>query len=122
MVQWLKVCLAMQGTDMGFIPSQGSKIARASGQLSPYAATKTVHGHKDLMCMCTQSCRTLCDPMDCNPPGSYIHGTFQTKILERVAISFSKRLEAVINIYKYMYIYLCICTYVYVICICTYIL
>ena len=26
-----------------------------------------------------QSCLTLCDPMDCNPPGSSIHGTFQAK-------------------------------------------
>ena len=34
-----------------------------------------------------QSCLTLCDPMDHSPPGSYIHGIFQAKILERVAIS-----------------------------------
>ena len=29
---------------------------------------------------------TLCDPMDCNPPGSSVHGIFQAKILEWVAI------------------------------------
>ena len=33
---------------------------------------------------------TLHDPMDCSPPGSSVHGLFQTKILERVAISFSR--------------------------------
>ena len=38
----------------------------------------------------TQSCLTLCDPMDCNPPGSYVHGTSQARTLEWVAISFSK--------------------------------
>jgi len=38
----------------------------------------------------TQSCLTLCDPMDCNPPGSSIHGIFQARILEWVAISFSR--------------------------------
>ena len=34
-------------------------------------------------------CPTLCDPMDCNLPGSSIQGIFQTRILERVAIPFS---------------------------------
>ena len=37
----------------------------------------------------TQSCPALCDPMDCNLPGSYIHGIFQTRVLEWVAITFS---------------------------------
>ena len=37
-----------------------------------------------------QLCPTLCDPMDCSPPGSSVHGIFQAWILERVAISFSK--------------------------------
>ena len=31
-------------------------------------------------------CLTLCDPMDCSPPGSSIHGIFQAKILQWVAI------------------------------------
>ena len=33
---------------------------------------------------------TLCDPMDCSPPGSSIHGIFQARVLEWVAISFSR--------------------------------
>ena len=37
-----------------------------------------------------QSCRTLCDPTDCSLPGSSIHGIFQAKVLEWVAISFSR--------------------------------
>ena len=36
------------------------------------------------------SCVRLCDPMDCSLPGSSIHGIFQAKILEWVAISFSR--------------------------------
>ena len=36
-----------------------------------------------------QSCPTLCDPMDCSRLGSSIHGIFQARILEWVAISFS---------------------------------
>ena len=37
-----------------------------------------------------QSCPTLCDPMDCSPTGSFVHGILQTTILEWVAISFSR--------------------------------
>ena len=38
-----------------------------------------------------QSCLTLCDPMDSNPPGSSVHGILQGRILEWVAISFSRK-------------------------------
>ena len=31
-----------------------------------------------------QSCPTLCDPMDCNPPGSSVHGILQARILEQM--------------------------------------
>ena len=37
-----------------------------------------------------QLCPTLCDPMDCSRPGSSIHGIFLVRILEWVAVSFSK--------------------------------
>ena len=36
-------------------------------------------------CMCAQSCPTLCDPMDCSPPGSSVHRILQARILEWVA-------------------------------------
>ena len=45
------------------------------------------------MCMHAQSCPTLCDPRDCSPPGSSVHGTVQARILEWVAISFSRGLN-----------------------------
>ena len=35
-----------------------------------------------------QPCPTFCDPMDCSPPGSSVHGIFQARVLEWVAISF----------------------------------
>ena len=38
------------------------------------------------------SCVQLCDPMDCHPPGSSVHGILQAIILEWVAIPFSKGL------------------------------
>ena len=37
-----------------------------------------------------QSCPTLCDPTDCSLPGSLVHRIFQARVLEWVAISFSR--------------------------------
>ena len=37
-----------------------------------------------------QSCLTLCDPMDCSPPGSWVHGILQARILEWVAMPSSR--------------------------------
>ena len=36
-----------------------------------------------------QSCPTVCDPMDCSPPGSSVHGILQAGVLEWGAIAFS---------------------------------
>ena len=44
-------------------------------------------------CLVTQLCLTFCNPMDCNPPGSSVDGIFQARILEWVAISFSRGLS-----------------------------
>ena len=41
-------------------------------------------------CSVTSVQSALCDPMDCNPPGSPVHEILQARILERVAISFSR--------------------------------
>ena len=42
------------------------------------------------MYVCVQSCPTLCDPMDCSPPGPSVHGILQARILEWIAISYSR--------------------------------
>ena len=45
-----------------------------------------------------QSRPTLCDPIDGSPPGSPVHGIFQARVLEWVAIAFSAvRLTAIIK-------------------------
>ena len=41
--------------------------------------------------MRAQSCLTLCDPMDCSPPGSSIQGIFQARALEWGATAFSMK-------------------------------
>ena len=46
----------------------------------------------------TQSCLTLSDPTDCSLPGSSVHGTFQARVLEWVAIALSKTDILIVNI------------------------
>ena len=43
-----------------------------------------------MYCMCPQLCLTLCDSVDCSLPGSSVHGIFQARILEWVAVSTSR--------------------------------
>ena len=50
-----------------------------------------------LYVLVTQSCPALCNSMDCSPPGSPVHGIFQVRILEWVAISFSRVLTQGLN-------------------------
>ena len=38
------------------------------------------------LCLVAQSCPTLCNPVDCSPPGSSVHGIIQAGILEWVAM------------------------------------
>ena len=42
------------------------------------------------VCMHVQSCSTLCDPTNCGPPCSSVHEFFQARILEWVAVSYSR--------------------------------
>ena len=55
--------------------------------------THVEHTHTEV----AQSCPTLCDPMDCSPPGSSVHGIFQAWILEWVAVSFSGEVSSIIS-------------------------
>ena len=50
--------------------------------------SRGVHGC--FCCSVAQSCPTLCNPMDYSLPGSSVHGILQARILEWVAISFSR--------------------------------
>ena len=51
---------------------------------------KTGNKKKQVYVLCAQLCPTVCHSMDCSPPGSSVHGIFQARILELVAISFSR--------------------------------
>ena len=47
---------------------------------------RNIYIHIYIMFLVTQLCPTLCKPMDYSPPGSSVHGIFQARILEWVAI------------------------------------
>ena len=55
-----------------------------------YSHIYTPHIHTYMSVLVAQSCPTLCDPMDCSLLGSSVHGILQARILERVAIRFSR--------------------------------
>ena len=40
------------------------------------------------MCSDTQTCSTLCHPMDCSPIGSFVHGILQARVLEWLPLPF----------------------------------
>ena len=61
-------------------------VAKSSSVIIQLSETSPVHS----VCSVTQSCLTLCDRMDCSPPGSSVHGIFQARILEQVDISSSR--------------------------------
>ena len=73
-VQWLTLCLRCKGH--GF--NSWSFLVRE------------LRSHKPWESEVAQSCRTLCNPMNCRLPGSSGHGIFQARVLEWVAISFSR--------------------------------
>ena len=75
--------LARKKTSLGFREGETS-LERA------IAAEKVSDCLRGGVCVCAQLCLTLCDTMGYSPPASSVHGTLQTRILEWVAISFSR--------------------------------
>ena len=59
--------------------------------LSYHKLVRTDMGSVSRCVKSLQSCLTLCDPMDCSPPGSSVHGILQARILEWLAISYSRQ-------------------------------
>ena len=54
-----------------------------------------------------QLCPTLWDPMDCSLPGSSVRGIFQARILEWVAISFSKMRDGKLSVKSFVCLFVC---------------
>ena len=93
--------------DMGSVPKLGRSPGGGHGHPLQYsclenpvdrgACQATVHGLSEnqtrlspAQLLLSQSCPTLCNPMDCSPPGSSVHGILQARILEWVAMPSSR--------------------------------
>ena len=89
-MDWLDL-LAVRGTLKSLLQHHSSKasVLRCSAfftvQLShPYMTLKEIKESEVI-----QLYLTLCNPVDCSPPGSSVHGILQARVLEWVAIAFS---------------------------------
>jgi len=71
---------------LSFSSSENRGGRKKNWALTCHAKTKSVSE----WVLCAYSCLTLCDSMDCSPPGSSVHGIIQARILEWVAISFCR--------------------------------
>ena len=72
------------------LPSESYLLKDKTNQIE-VECTKDLLTKRPLVCVCAlvaQSCPTLCDPMDCSPPGASVCGILQARILEWVAIPF----------------------------------
>ena len=67
-------------------PRDWTHVSLITGRCFTIWATREAQSESEV----SQSCPTLCDPMDCSLPGSSIHGIVQASVLEWVAISFSR--------------------------------
>ena len=78
---------ALVSSDNSFLSIRREPNLEALEGTPPFLQEKHVHCmHAKLL----QSCPTLCNPMDCNPPDSSVHGIFQARILEWVAMLSSR--------------------------------
>ena len=87
---WLKVKIEEVHQGPLQMPLAKRKIGRMTISGSKRADWRDQPSLTDSVCVYAWSCPTLHDPMNCGPPGSSVHGIFQARILEQVAISSSR--------------------------------
>ena len=93
---------------------EAAAAAAKSLQSCPTGKNTGVGCHFLLQCMkvkgeseVAQSCPTLCDPKDCSLPGSSVHGIFQARVLEWVAIAFSALKLLLLLLSHFSHVQLC---------------
>ena len=81
-LEWVAIFFSSRSSQ----PKDQTRVSCIAGQFFTNEPPRTPLKESEV----SQSCPTLCDPVDCRLPGSSIHGIFQARILEWVAISFSR--------------------------------
>ena len=77
--------------------NEETKVSKEGGYLQP---RENILDKYIVKVLAAQSYLTLCNPMDWSQPGFSVHGILQARILEWVAISFSKTCKSIANISK----------------------
>ena len=87
LVEWLAI-----PPFLGDLPSPGIEFTACAVSPSLLADSFPTEpqGKPKVKVLVAQLCPTLCYPVDCSPPGSSVHGILQARILEWVAIPFSR--------------------------------
>ena len=85
-------CSGLPCPPPGGLPDPGMKPGSPVSRTGRWVLYHQRHlGSLCIVCvLVTQSCLTLCDPTDCSPPGSSVHGILQARTLEWIAISSSR--------------------------------
>ena len=92
---WLKITLSPGLVNLSFVPfprisdGNGGAIWEHSKEWRNVRACVS-QVISIVFVLVPQMCPTLCNPVDCSPPGSSVHGIFQARVLEWGAISFSR--------------------------------
>ena len=94
---WVKVWIPLVGNELQpaeFLAEDGENVMWTgkwkNEEIGTIDSLMTKHRNNGSS-VCVRVCAlTLCDPTDCSPPGSSVHGIFQARILEWVAISYSR--------------------------------
>ena len=89
-IEWLKA-FAIKKSCLMKVKEESEKVGlKLNIQKTKIKASGPITSWQMFESEVTQSCLTLCDPVDCSPPCSSVHGIFQARVLEWVAISFSR--------------------------------
>ena len=80
--QGLTSCLSLRVFQNVWMPDEAARTGRCLYPEIPQSLSFLLESEK----LVAQSCLTLCDPMDCSPPGSSVHGILQARILEWVTM------------------------------------
>ena len=87
-MEWIGILVTFYQNLLCLFNATTNKTALLKGEKSRINAGRKGINQKLYVCMvvCSQSCQTVCDPMEYSLPGSSVHGIISARILEWVAI------------------------------------
>ena len=84
--EWVVICFSRESS----WPRDWTRVSCIGRRILYHCTTWEAQREREREREVAQSCPTLCDLMDCSLPGSSVHGIFQARVLEWIAVPFSK--------------------------------